>query len=137
MVNFTVDKVWIDGNNATGNRPGNVTVYLLADGSRVNFTDLNVVNNWNYTFVNLTRFHVNGSEIKYSIEELGIAGFNVTITNSTAHIWTVTNTELVNFTVDKVWIDGNNATGNRPGNVTVYLLADGSRINYTDLNANK
>ena len=134
LVNFTVDKVWIDGENATGARPGNVTVYLLADGSVVNFTDLNVANNWNFTFVNLTRFHVNGSEIKYSIAELGIAGYNVTVTNSTAHIWTVTNTELNDFTVEKVWIDGNNATGARPGNVTVILLADGLEFNRTVLN---
>ncbi|AMD18402.1 hypothetical protein TL18_00005 [Methanobrevibacter sp. YE315] len=122
LVNFTVVKVWIDGNNATGNRPVNVTVRLMNGTVLVRSITLNESNNWNYTFVDLLRYDVDGSVINYSIGEIPVPGFSVEYDDSIAYLVTVTNTELVNFTVVKVWIDGNNATGNRPVNVTVRLM---------------
>ncbi|WP_292750275.1 Cna B-type domain-containing protein, partial [Methanobrevibacter sp.] len=146
MTSVNVTKYWDDGNNAWGTRPDNITVYLLADGTRIANATLNRSNNWYHSFENLTVF--NGTEkINYTIEEDNVT-VNMTnvpagvraleyvsvISNSTAYNWTVNNTLITVVDVTKIWIDGNNAWGTRPANITVYLLADGVRVANATLN---
>ncbi len=133
-----VTKVWNDSDDQDGIRPNNVTIQLLADGVKVNETMLNATKGWKFTFGNLPVYK-EGQKIVYSIEELDVAGYTKEITN-VGNNYTVTNTHEVNLTeinVTKVWNDENDYDHIRPNNVTVYLLADGVKVNETMLNATK
>ncbi|WP_296886020.1 Cna B-type domain-containing protein, partial [uncultured Methanobrevibacter sp.] len=127
VTEVNVTKVWNDSNDQDGIRPKNVTVYLLADGNRVNETMLNDTNSWKFNFKDLPVYK-DGKKINYTVIEVNVAGYTTDIRNSTAGNFTITNTHVTNVTevnVTKVWNDSNNQDGIRPVNVTVHLYADG------------
>ena len=133
VTSVNVTKIWNDGNNADNTRPEYITVELFGDGVSVANATLNAANNWTYSFTNLTVF--NGTErIKYTIREINVTGYISVVTNSTLYNWTITNTELVNITVVKVWTDNEDQDGIRPRNVTVMLFADDSQVGEIILN---
>uniref|UniRef100_UPI00388F801F Cna B-type domain-containing protein n=1 Tax=Methanobrevibacter sp. TaxID=66852 RepID=UPI00388F801F len=123
-----VTKVWDDNNNRDGIRPKNITVVLLKDGVENATAVLSDDNDWKHTFSNLLVYE-NGKKIVYSFKELDLGReYTVVIENSTAYIYTITNTHVPNRTsvrVTKVWDDDNNRDGIRPKNITVVLLKDG------------
>ena len=130
VTDLNVTKIWNDGNNADNTRPANITVELLADGVSFANATLNADNNWYYSFTNLAVF--NGDDrINYTISEINVAGYVSVVTNSTLYNWTITNTELVNITIIKVWTDNDNQDGVRPVNVTVMLFADEEQVGET------
>ena len=137
IVEFTsvnVAKVWNDSGNNDGIRPVNITVYLLADGNPVNETVLSEANGWTAVFGDLAVYK-NGKPIVYSIDEAAVADYTVVISDD-GNNFTITNTHVVKAVevhVTKVWDDSANKDGIRPENVTVYLLADGVRVNMTVL----
>ena len=136
VTEINVTKVWNDSNNQDGIRPQNVTVHLFADGVEVNKTTLNATKSWKFTFKDLPVYK-EGKKIKYTISEDVVSGYTTVISNATVGNFTITNTHKVNVTevnVTKVWNDSNDQDGIRPKNVTVYLLADGNRVNETMLN---
>ena len=135
VTDLNVTKVWNDSDNQDGIRPDNVTVYLFADGVKINETNLTAENGWKFTFPNLP-VRKNGQVINYTIAEVSVDGYTVLITNGTAYLWNVTNThvpEVTDLNVTKVWNDSDNQDGVRPNNVTVYLFANGVLINSTNL----
>ena len=94
---------------------------------------IGLIHSLTYSFTNLTVF--NGTErIKYTIREINVTGYISVVTNSTLYNWTITNTELVNITVVKVWTDNEDQDGIRPRNVTVMLFADDSQVGEIILN---
>ena len=136
LVNVTVVKVWNDTANQDGCRTAYVTVRLLANGTEIDYTVLNVSNNWRHTFLDLDKYENNGTLINYTVIEDDVAYYNTTITTDGNGNWTVVNThitELINVTVVKVWNDGDNVSGQRPDSVTVVLLADGDAISSATL----
>ena len=135
VTNVSVVKVWDDADDQDGVRPDGVTVILLADGVKVNETDLSDKNNWTYVFKDLPKFKA-GELIKYTVNETVVANYTVNITDDGKGKWTVNNThvpELVNITVKKNWNDSDNQDGVRPDSVTIELFADGVKVNETTL----
>ena len=130
-ISITVTKVWTDSNNQDGIRPNDVVIKLLANGKA---TDHELVlssgNNWTDSFVGLDKF-ANGQEIVYTIEELEVEGYSVTITGDMAKGFTVTNThnpETVSISGAKTWEDADNQDGVRPESITINVLANGKVV---------
>ena len=123
-----VTKAWSDSDNQDGKRPSSVKVQLKADG--VNSGDpvtLDNSNSWTYTWENL-KLKNNGTNIKYTVEELAVDGYTSKVTGDAASGYTVTNThevEKTSVSASKVWSDNNDQDGVRPASVTVQLYADG------------
>ena len=129
-VDKAVNKAWVDGNNQDGLRPDSVTVELLADGQATGQTvTLNAGNNWRGSLSGLAEY-ANGKKITYTWQETDVpTGYTATVDGDT-----ITNTHTpatIDKTVNKVWVDGNNQDGLRPGSVTVELLADGQTTGQT------
>ncbi|MDN6166463.1 MAG: Cna B-type domain-containing protein, partial [Tetragenococcus koreensis] len=126
----SVEKTWI------GEKQDQVTVHLLADGKQVNTVDLNEGNNWKHSFTDLAVVNDAGSVIKYTVEEVEVAGYTTSIAGNAALGFIITNTkdmvdpepELTEVYVEKTWI------GEKQDQVTVHLLADGKQVNTVDLN---
>ena len=142
-IRVNVTKIWNDVNNNDGLRPNNVTIYLFADGVKINETVLSEKDNWNFIFNDLPMVK-NGKIINYTVSEKPIDGYTMKIINKTVDDFTVIianntyNFDVVNnhtplrtsVNVTKVWDDDNNRDGVRPVSVVVNLLADG-KINQT------
>ena len=131
-VSHTVTKVWDDNNNRDGLRTP-ITVRLIADGTAVTdpeaTKELNETNHWTYTWNDLNKQNAAGTDIVYTVEEVGtVSGYTTTVVTS-GSATTITNKRTVrtrNITVNKVWAD-NNATS-RPTSVDVQLYANGSAV---------
>jgi len=126
-VNKTVTKVWEDNDNQDGIRPVSVTVQLMngrtAVGSAVT---LDEGNNWSYTWEGLPKYAGSTTAIDYTVAEVEVpAGYTSKVTDdSVGNEFIVTNThtpELTEATIVKVWNDGNEQYGIRPGNLEVFL----------------
>ena len=120
----TVEKAWDDDNNRDGIRPDSVTLYLYADGNRVDGKEavLNEGNEWQYTFTGLPKY-AGGKEITYSASEDPVDGYTMAISGTR-----VTNThvpETVTISGRKYWDDRDNHDGLRPEEITVILSANG------------
>ena len=130
LTEVSVSKVWEDKENQDGVRPNNVTVNLLNGSEIETSVVLNDANNWQHTFNDLPKY-ADGEEIQYSVTENTVAEYSTSIETTetdTGLNSVVTNTytpEETTATVTKVWNDGSNQDGNRPGSVSVQLLADG------------
>ena len=139
LINITVEKVWTDNDNQDGVRPENVTVNLIRNQTIIRVTVLNDTNNWTFTFLDLDKYENNGTLINYTVNENNVANYTVNITrNNNEYKFIINNThipELVNVTVEKVWNDTGNQDGFRTDYVIVHLLANGTEINSTVLNA--
>ena len=135
-INAIVKKVWDDNNNQDGKRPTELTVELMRNGTEVAETvTLNEKNNWTDTVENLDKY-TGGVENGYTWVEKNLPeGYSLTdtkkeVTEATedtleADITTLTNSYTpgkVEASVLKVWNDGENQDGIRPGEITVILV---------------
>ncbi len=117
-INIPVAKVWDDAGNRDNNRPGHVTVHLLADGKQVNQAVLAPATGWTYEFKDLPKYS-NGKEIAYTLQEDPV---NMYVTEINGY--TITNRyrpPTTKSTVSKVWEDDNNLAGIRPASIVCYL----------------
>ncbi|WP_263849263.1 Cna B-type domain-containing protein [Lacticaseibacillus sharpeae] len=122
---FSGSKTWDDGNNQDGNRPDSITVYLLANGDKVQSQQVTAANNWQYSFTNLDEFK-NGQKIDYSVDEDAPAGYIKTIKDhDITNAYKPAETQVEG---NKFWNDGNDQDGKRPTSITVNLIADGVKI---------
>ncbi|SFM46536.1 Uncharacterized surface anchored protein [Gracilibacillus orientalis] len=144
--NFTVEdksidvvKNWNDANNQDGLRPDSITVNLLANGEETGQElTLNEANNWEGTFTELLPIDQTGEEIEYSIEEVGVEGYETAITGNPNDGYVITNShtpELIDLAGSKTWDDAENQDGKRPESITVRLLANGEEVNDVDVTA--
>ncbi len=127
-------KTWSDNDNQDGIRPAKITVNLLADGKVVATQDVTVKDDWEYSFANLPKFAA-GKVIVYTISEVTVAGYDVTVKGSD-----LTNThtpELIAVSGTKTWHDNDNQDGIRPDKINVNLLADGKQIATQEVTAEK
>ena len=123
-----VTKAWSDSDNQDGKRPSSVKVQLKADGANSGDpVTLDNSNSWTYTWENL-KLKNNGTNIKYTVEELAVDGYTSKVTGDAASGYTVTNThevEKTSVSASKVWSDNDDQDGVRPSSVTVQLYANG------------
>ena len=88
----TVAKVWMDGGNIDKIRPDKVEVKLLADGKDTGKTlILNDKNSWKATFTDLDAYNA-GKKITYTIEEIKVSGYTVSIAGDMKDGFVITNT---------------------------------------------
>ena len=123
-VDFTFTKVWEDGNNQDGKRPGSITVRLYANNVEKAHTtvEADADGNWTYSFENLPKYE-DGQEITYTVTEDAVAEYSTEIKD-----YNITNSYTpgeTSVTVTKAWDDQNNQDGKRPESVQVQLYADG------------
>ena len=124
VISKTVTKVWDDDNNRDGIRSGSIKVILKADGEKFKEATLNETNNWTYTFDNLAKYKNKGTVIKYTVEEIKVDGYDVSIKEKDNE-FIITNTHEIdtnNLVVKKVWKDNNNQDGKRPGSLNVKVI---------------
>jgi len=115
----SVNKTWI------GKKLSSVKVKLLADGKKVDEVTLNEQNNWKHTFTNLNKYKDDGkTEIKYTVEEEKINGYDTEIKENSKNDFTITNknNEKVKIPVEKKWEDNNNQDGKRVKEIVVRLV---------------
>ena len=105
-----------------------ITVELLANGTKVDDTQVSANTNWEYSFTNLDKYDENGEEIEYTIEEVEVDGF---ITQQIG--FDLTNIQTVAISGEKNWIEVDEQY--RPDSITVNLLADGEEINAKEVEA--
>lgn len=128
---WTVNKVWDDGNNQDGKRPESIEVTLLANGVATNqIATLSANNDWTHTWTGLDVKDENDIKISYSVRESEVQDYTSSVTNKDG-VSTITNThtpETINIPVQKKWVDDSNEA-KRPEKVTVQLLAGGNPYN--------
>ncbi len=131
-----VTKVWSDADNQDGKRPASITVELLSNGEKTGKTIiLDESNKWTSKFSDLDK-NKNGVEIEYSISEVEVASYEVSMSSIVDGKITLTNTHIpstVNLTVEKVWVDNNDQDGIRPESVTVRLFGNDEEIQVVEL----
>ena len=130
---ITVNKTWVDDNNANGKRPVSIKYVLSGNNQtkeQVVTGNTNSDADWNYTFTNLPKYDAQGNEIVYTVDEQEVnagdfkfytkqvAGLNVTNT------FTVPN-DKIEVQVNKVWDDNSNANAKRPTSIKYVLSGNG------------
>ena len=118
-------KTWNDAGNQDGIRPTEITVNLLAGGTKVASQTVTADDNWTYSFADLDKYK-NGHEIVYTVTEEAVNGYTTTVNG-----YNISNThtpETIDINGSKVWADDNNRDGLRPGSITVNLLANGNKV---------
>ena len=134
----SVSKAWNDSDNQDGLRPDSVQVQLYANGDPVGSpVTLNADSSWQHTWSDLDKF-ANGTEIKYTVAELGAPeGYASVVSSTAANVFTITNThtaKTASIGVKKAWSDSDNQDGIRPASVTAQLLANGAVVETAELN---
>ena len=125
-LDIPVLKVWV------GKAAKQVTIRLMADGIETSSAVLTEESNWKHTFKDLPKYDdKDGHEIKYTVTEDAIEGYNTSISGSENEGFTITNSieGKVSFSVSKKWI------GPSADSVTIYLLADGEILQEVKLNS--
>ena len=136
----SVTKAWDDANNQDGKRATSIKVRLLADGSVVagSEVDLSDANNWNYTWSDLD-INKSGSPIEYTVEEItAVEGYTTVITGTAKTGYIIKNSytpETTSISGKKIWNDANDQDGKRPGKITVNLLANGVKVDDKEVTA--
>lgn len=91
-----VEKKWDDGDNANNKRPSTIEVQLLArigdEEYLVETKKVSKDDNWKATFSNLPIYSEKG-EISYFVKEVGIKGYESTVTGDKEKGFTITNKE--------------------------------------------
>ena len=68
LIDIPVEKNW-DGDTANSTK-----ITLFANGNEVETVELNATNNWKHTFTHLQKFNNDGSEVTYTVKEVGENG---------------------------------------------------------------
>ena len=124
------EKTWNDGGNVDKLRPETLTIYLLADGKQVDSKVISEEDGWKYSFTNLAKYN-NGKEIVYTVDESEVEGYTKKIEG-----FNITNTHVPETTKvegKKTWNDGDNKYKKRPESITVYLLANGEKVDSVEV----
>ena len=114
-----VQKVW---ENPRIPHPEEVTINLKNGETVIDSITLNEGNGWRGAFSNLPRRDASGAEIKYSVEEDKVDGYDSAVSGDAQGSFTVTNTSTakVDVPVEKKWV------GPAADKAVVRLLAGGA-----------
>ena len=123
----SVAKVWNDNGNQDGLRTP-VTINLYADDNYSKSMELSDANGWKGTFSDLPKYKDGGTEIKYTIDETAVSGYQTAIVqDKETGVYTVTNTHTPatkSISGTKTWNDNDNQDGIRPQQITITLSND-------------
>ena len=103
---FSVSKVWNDGDDLFGQRPAAITVKLLQNRVEYTTVELNADNEWKHTFTELPAFDDKGVPYLYEAEEVPVEGYTSKISQNEDEA-TITNTVLGALKVSKIVESGN------------------------------
>ena len=132
-IELTVNKTWADDNNANSKRPASIKYVLTGNGltkEQVVTGNTSTNEDWSYKFTELPKYNSQGKEIVYTVDEQEVnagdfkfytkqvTGLNITNT------FTVPN-DKIELTVNKTWVDDNNANGKRPTSIKYVLTGNG------------
>jgi len=123
-IDIPVTKIWNDNGNRDGNRPGSITVNLLANDTPVDSHVLTADEGWQFTFTSRERYDADGNEIKYTISENPVAWYDGSINGY--FVTNDYNPETTSASVYKVWDDNDNQRHLRPSSIAVTLLPTGT-----------
>ncbi|MDO5100438.1 MAG: Cna B-type domain-containing protein, partial [Eubacteriales bacterium] len=133
-INVEGTKTWDDANNQDGKRPTKIKVNLLADGTKVQEQEVQADGdgNWKYSFTNLRKVK-NGVDIVYTVTEEAVDGYTTQINGldiTNKHI-----PEVTEVAGTKTWDDANDQDRKRPTKIKVNLLADGTKVQEQEVQA--
>lgn len=131
-----VTKIWKDDSNSQGKRPASVQMTLVQNGDKetITLTAQNKVgtdgNKWSATFAKTyPMYDAEGALIVYSVKENAIAQYTLTKNEGNAedgfvltNVYTPGN---MTITVNKIWVDNDNALDTRPEKLTLNLFQNG------------
>lgn len=129
VVNKSVVKVWQD-NNDLSTRPESIKVRLLQNDIEFLSVELNIENNYRFTWNDLPKYTVNGELATYKVlEDLTFEDYtpSYSVDENDADIMIITNTKTVTneitkeYYVKKVWQDFENQFNKRPESIQVQL----------------
>ncbi|WP_195854215.1 Cna B-type domain-containing protein [Aerococcus tenax] len=129
-LSIKVTKLWI------GKMLNEVTVFLKADGEKIQEGKISVDSHWSHTFENLAKFKSDGSPIEYTVEEAPVAGYRTDIRQKVADDvskgFVITNVEIPTQTprrevkVTKSWLNVQSESLSAPDDkLEVELYRDG------------
>jgi hypothetical protein len=124
LINIPVTKEWDDMDNVDGNRPGSITVHLVANDTSIQTAVLTAETGWSYTFIGLPSENEEG-EIVYTVTEEAVPYYETEIVGT--HIINHYKRILTSVSVRKVWEDDYNSAGIRPNEI-VMTLSNGMRV---------
>jgi hypothetical protein len=128
-ITITGTKTWV--NDSAELRPDSIQLVLYANDEAVEdkyevvWKDTDT-SEWHYTIDKLPKYDDNGKLITYTIEETPVKNYETDIDG-----YDITNTyvsDTIDITGTKVWEDEDNKDGIRPDSITIYLYADGKKI---------
>ncbi len=154
VVNLSVEKKWVDSNDADGKRPGEITVKVTRslDGRPKDETFEKTLTlsankddaskDWKASLTNLPAADADGNEYTYYVDEVKVDGYEVSIESgrepdkygNMSYSFTLTNTheaQKVAVKVKKVWKDNDNKAKVRPTSVAVQLYTVDNEGNLT------
>ncbi|MBO5778454.1 MAG: Cna B-type domain-containing protein [Clostridia bacterium] len=91
VIEISVSKVWDDDENSEDKRPGSIFVNLYADGVQIATQEISAEDNWAWTFTNLAKYE-DGVEIVYTVSEVELEDYLVTIEGDMKEGFVLTNT---------------------------------------------
>ena len=128
---YSLEKVWIDGNDADGIRPDSIRVQLMQNGQDYGSpVTLTARDGWFYVWPNLPEKDASGNAYTYSAREVEVpAGYTAEYVDETETLINTHEYEKIDITGTKTWA-GESFFGSRmrPMYLTVYLYADGEQI---------
>ena len=130
-----VEKIWDDESNQDGKRPSEITVKIFKNGDKTTPIGTRTLTadhqgKWLARFQDLPAYE-KGKWITYTVVEEAVAGYTSQVDDTNPNHILITNTHtpsVIRIQGKKIWKDGNNQDGKRPESITVYLLAEGQRI---------
>ena len=139
----SITKQWVDGNDEDGLRPAAdayaalIRLYAGEQDVTADYTAKRSVTDngdgtYTVSFSDLPKLDANGQEIAYLIKEDSVSGYLSDKTEA-ADGETITNTQVREIEVKKIWDDQDNADGSRPTEITIHLLADDQEIDSVTL----
>ena len=137
-MDVTINKVWVDYDNANNTRPDAVTIRLINNGRPVARTTMHATDGWTKTFTDIPVKDSAGKIIDYYVEEENVEGYVASYKKEgdvlNGYTFTVTNTneipqENIQISVKKHWDDNNNQDGIRPDTISWKLEGkDGDQV---------
>ena len=128
-ISVTIEAKWDDIDDEDDIRPEDITVYLLANGKRVDAVSLTEKSQWKHT-ESLPEYELN-DKITYTVEVSSIDGYETVIDGFTIKNSHKPATVSVEGRVS--WEDENNHDRLRPESVTITLKADGEKKDETSV----
>lgn len=130
-VNVDVTKIWTDGENQDGNRPDSISVILTGSDGKRYTTTITAANNWKHTFLKLSKFFNEGTQIEYTLTEDTMSGYSDVVEKRSDYVFVLTNKyspATVDVTIVKKWDDDNDRDGMRPESVDIVLNGSDGKL---------